>query len=102
MSSFNNDLIEEKEDNAAILKLQKANSDIEIASQTKEGEIKLAVSQALAENSNQLETNFALEKQALEEQNKALQRSIDGLKAKGMSKSHNYWVRLVKYTSKIN
>ena len=88
MSSFNKDLIEEKKKTTQLsLKLQRANSEIETSSQTKEDEIKLAVSQALAENSNQLETNFALEKQALEEQNKALQRSIDGLKAKGMSKS---------------
>ena len=88
MSSYSDDLADEKKKATQLaLKLQKAQSEIERASETRQDEIELAVSRAIAENSTQLSANFALEKQALLEQNKALQSSIDGLKAKGTIKS---------------
>ncbi|MDC0900007.1 DUF2130 domain-containing protein [Paracoccaceae bacterium] len=88
MSSFTDDLSAEKKKSTKLaLELQKVNSEIEAASETKEDEIKLAISQAIAANTNQLTADFDLEKQTLLEQNKTLQRNIDGFKAKGSGKS---------------
>ena len=88
MSSYIENLSEEKKKSTKLaLELQKANSDLKTASETQEDKVKLAVSQAVSTATNQLKADFELEKQTLHEQNKVLQRSIDGFKAKGTNKS---------------